>query len=60
MDFQVSHFTGKAFVSFEYQHYQKFFLEEGADNTVDIGGTELVFEDANNPSDVLWENMNTS
>lgn len=30
--FNVTHFVGKAFVSFQYQHYRDFILEEADNN----------------------------
>jgi hypothetical protein len=37
MSFNLTHFVGKAFVSFEYQHYRDYFLREYERNNGFLG-----------------------
>ena len=58
MAFNLSHFVGKAFVSFQYQHYRDYFLEYFKDaSQLKIADAPLKVGSAVNPSDVYWFNM---
>lgn len=56
--FNLSHFVGRAFISFEYQHYREYFMREHKDyNPIQIDGKDLKLASAAQPSDVYWFNM---
>jgi hypothetical protein len=57
-DFVLSHFLGKAFVSFEYQHYAYAIMNYAAANPIYLDGNLLDLRPATAPRDVFWENMN--
>ena len=58
--FSLSNFTGKAFVSFQFQHYRDYFLSlyQRDKDFFRINSTSIKVEKACAPRDVLWENMN--
>ena len=60
--FTLSHFTGKAFVSFQYQHYRDYFLREFQydKNFFKINGKSVKVSQSSKPSDIYWENMKIS
>jgi hypothetical protein len=61
MAFNLSHFVGRAFVSFQYEHYKEYFLEYFKDtDKLKISDTPLNVGAAANPSDVYWFNMKVS
>lgn len=57
-DFVLSHFVGKAFVSFEYQHYAYVVMNYAESNPLYLDGNILDMRPATAPRDVFWENMN--
>jgi hypothetical protein len=59
-DFVLSHFLGKAFVSFQYQHYAFAVLNYHATNPIYLDGNRLDLQPATAPRDVFWENMNVT
>jgi hypothetical protein len=61
MAFNLSHFVGKAFVSFQYEHYKEFFLEYFKDtDRLKLSDRTLKLGSAAEPSDVYWFNMKIS
>ena len=60
--FNVTHFVGKAFISFQYQHYREYIIEEAErdPNFLNFNGVQLKVERAGNPRDVYWKNMRHS
>lgn len=60
--FKLSHFTGKAFVSFQYEHYKEYFLKMYSidSNFLKINKKPLVIHEASNPNDIYWYNMKVS
>jgi hypothetical protein len=57
--FNLSHFTGKAIVSFQYQHYRDYFLRqyEKDKEFLKINKKPISIFNASKPSDVYWYNM---
>ena len=57
--FTLTHFVGSAFISFQYQHYREFILEqyEKDDEFLKFHGEYLKVEKASFPSDVYWKNI---
>ena len=57
--FTLTHFVGSAFISFQYQHYREFILEqyEKDDEFLKFHGEYLKAEKASFPSDVYWKNI---
>ena len=62
MLFNVTHFVGKAFVSFQYQHYREYILEEAERNSkfLIFNGVKLRVEKASSPRDIYWHNLRHS
>ena len=60
--FNLTHFVGHAFVSFQYQHYRNFFLDAyQADSKRFIyNGRALRIRPANHPEDINWKNLRFS
>ncbi len=60
--FNITHFVGKAFVSFEYQHFREYIMQKYEDGTKKFmyGETELVLSRASHPTDIKWLNMEFS
>lgn len=56
----TKHFTGKAFVSFEYQHYAYAILNHAANHPIYLDGNVLNVKMAAAPRDILWENLSVS
>ncbi len=58
--FNVTHFVGKAFLSFQYQHYRDYFLRESKkDSTfVTYNMEQLRLSKASHPNDIFWEHLN--
>lgn len=60
MAFNLTHFVGKAFVSFEYQHYRDYILRESDrdKNFLKIRKDySMKVELAATPNDIIWYNM---
>jgi hypothetical protein len=60
MAFSLSHFVGKAFVSFQYEHYKEYIMGFKGTDKLKIAGRPLKLGTAANPSDVYWFNMKIS
>ena len=60
--FQLTHFTGKAFVSFQYQHFRDYFFKSYSQdkNFFKISGKPIKISFPNKPNDVYWFNMKIS
>jgi hypothetical protein len=58
--FVMSHFLGKAFISFQYQHYAFAVLDCHSKNPIFLDGNKLDLQPATAPRDVFWENMNVT
>lgn len=60
--FNLTHFIGYAFVSFQYQHYKTFFLEEYDRNSSNFiyNGQQLKIANAAHPNDILWSHFKTT
>jgi len=58
-EIKLTHFTGRAFVSFEYEHYKNYFLRryQENENFLKISGKSIKIDYSNEPEDVSWENM---
>lgn len=60
--FNITNFVGKAFISFQYQHYREYILEE-ADrdlNFLVFNGSRLRVSRVANPRDIYWKNLRHS
>lgn len=60
MAFNLTHFVGRAFISFEYQHFRDYFLRETFrdKNFLRIRPDyPIEVEQASTPLDILWFNM---
>jgi hypothetical protein len=57
--FTLTHFTGKALVSFQFEHYKQYFIRkyEEDDEFMKISGKPVRIEDAPNPEDIYWFNL---
>lgn len=57
--FNLSKFTGKAFVSFQHNHYRDYFIKEYLKdpNFLQISGKPLRVSRTNQPEDIFWYNM---
>jgi hypothetical protein len=51
--------VGKAFVSFEYQHFREYIMQKYEDGSKKFmyGNNELVLSRATHPTDICWVNM---
>jgi hypothetical protein len=61
--FTLSHFVGRAFVTFEYQHYRDYFLREFERNSSFLlfnSDKEAKISRAPKPNDVFWPHMRIS
>ena len=59
--FNITHFVGKAFVSFEYQHYREYIMQKYEERKKFMyGDTELVLSRASHPTDIEWLNMDVT
>lgn len=60
--FNLTHFVGHAFVSFQYQHYRNFFLEEYEKDPKKFvyNGAVLKFAPAAGPGEINWKNLRLS
>ena len=60
--FTLSHFTGKAFISFQYQHFRDYFLKEYAQdkNFLNFNGKSIKISSSSKPNDIYWYNMKIS
>jgi hypothetical protein len=60
--FNLSHFIGKAFVTFQYQHYKEYYLREFKKNKnfFVINTKTIHIEAPAQPTDVYWHNMSVS
>jgi hypothetical protein len=60
--FNISHFIGKAFITFRYQHYREYFLREAQQdpNFFKLIERPIHIEKAGKPSDILWKNLKVS
>ena len=60
--FSLSHFTGKAIVSFQYKHYRDYFLRqyEYDPDFLQMNGKSLRISLTNKPEDIYWYNMKVS
>lgn len=58
-EFNISHFLGKGFISFEYQHYREYFLRmyEKDPNFFQINSSSIHIEKPVKPNDVEWSNL---
>lgn len=58
--FNLSHFLGKAFITFNYQHYRQYFLREAAKNKdfFKLNDTSIKISRPSQPQDVFWTNLN--
>jgi hypothetical protein len=62
MTFNLTHFVGRAFISFEYQHFRDYFLRETFRDWFEYflrirPDYPIQVEQASNPLDILWFNM---
>lgn len=60
MAFNLTHFAGKAFVSFEYQHYRDYILREAYRDKDFLRIRKdypMKVEMAATPNDIIWYNM---
>ena len=57
--FNLSHFIGKAFITFRYQHYRGYFLREAEKNPnfFKLSDQPLSVERAGEPVDIFWKNL---
>lgn len=57
--FTLSHFTGKAFISFQYQHYRDYFIREAKydEQFLRINKQNCRVRHSSKPSDIYWLNM---
>lgn len=57
--FNLSHFTGKAFVSLQYQHFRDYLVQqyEKDPGFLNICGTDIKISKTNQPPDIYWYNM---
>lgn len=60
--FNLSHFIGKAFITFRYQYYSAFCLNKSKDKPdyFTINNTALHIERPRKPNDVYWRNLEVS
>jgi hypothetical protein len=60
--FNLSHYLGKAFVTFQYQHYRSYFLRraEKEPNFFQINTKTIYIEKPGQPKDVFWTNLKIS
>ena len=60
--FNITHFVGKGFVSFEYQHFREYIMQKYEDGSRQFkyGNQVLVLSRASHPTDVNWFNMKVS
>jgi hypothetical protein len=60
--FNLSHFIGKAFITFQYQHYREYFLREAEINPdfFTLLNRPITIERPVKPKDVLWGNLKVS
>lgn len=60
--FNLSHFTGKAFISFQYQHFRDYCVREAEKNPewLQICGSNIRVSKTNQPTDIYWYNMKVS
>jgi hypothetical protein len=60
--FSLSKFVGKAFISFQYQHYRDYFANEYVKNPkfLEVCGKPLKISKTNQPTDIFWYNMKIS
>ena len=58
----LSKFVGKAFITFEYQHYRAFILRQSDKNHkfITLNNKPLKITQAPKPNDVFWQNMKLS
>lgn len=57
--FNITNFVGKAFISFQYQHYAEYILQE-ADRDINFllfNGSRLKVSRVSNPRDIYWKNL---
>lgn len=52
--FCLSNFVGKAFVSFQYEHFAKAVLEYAKHKKIMLYGQELNITKATSPRDIYW------
>lgn len=57
--FNLSHFTGKAFVSFQYQHFRDYLVNEYQKDSgfLTICERQIKISKTNQPTDIYWYNM---
>jgi hypothetical protein len=55
----LTHFTGKALVSFQFEHYKEYLIRkyEQDDKFLKVSGKPVKIEDVPNPEDIYWFNM---
>ena len=60
--FTLSHFTGKAIVCFQYQHYRDYLvrMHEQDDDFLKINNYKIKVSQAAKPGDMFWYNMKVS
>ena len=60
--FKLTHFTGKAFVSFQFQQYRDYFIQKYEEDKdfFKISNQSLKISHASKPNDVYWYNMKIS
>lgn len=60
--FNLSHFLGKAFVTFNYQHYRQYFLREAAkdEDFFQLHNKSIQISRSSQPQDVFWTNLSVN
>lgn len=58
-EFKLSHFTGRAIVTFQYQHFRDYLIREYEDdpNFLQINENKISIRRANKPSEIYWMNL---
>lgn len=58
-EFKLSHFTGRAIVTLQYQHFREYLIREYEDNPdfIQINDTSISIRRANKPSEIYWFNL---
>lgn len=59
IDFHLTHFTGKAIISFQYKYFRDYFLNEYEKDPdfLQIDGHSLSLSLPGKPTDIYWNNM---
>jgi hypothetical protein len=57
--FKLTHFTGRAFISFQFEHYKEYIVRKYEDDhsAFKISGQPIKISEASRPKDIYWYNM---